>query len=103
MRIVLTGAAGGIGRSLMTALSAGHEVTGIVRTPRPGQRSIAFADKPALLAALAAADCVIHCALDAKAKGRDFLRVNRAMNSEILENGVKGRCKFYVFVSSQVV
>ncbi len=106
MRIVLTGAAGGIGRSLMTALSAGHEVTGIVRTPRQsagGQRSVAFADKPALAAALAGADCVVHCALDAKAKGRDFLRVNRAMNSEILENAVKGRCKFYVFVSSQVV
>lgn len=103
MRIVLTGAAGGIGRSLMKALSAGHEVTGVVRTPRPGQRSIAFADKPALVAALTEADCVIHCALDAKAKGRDFLSVNRAMNSEILENAVKGRCKLYVFVSSQVV
>jgi nucleoside-diphosphate-sugar epimerase len=106
VRIVLTGAAGGIGRSLMAVLSAEHQVTGVVRTPRPtagGQRYVAFADKPALAAALATADCVIHCALDAKAKGRDFLPVNRAMNSEILQGALGGRCRLYVFVSSQVV
>jgi nucleoside-diphosphate-sugar epimerase len=106
VRIVLTGAAGGIGRSLMATLSTGHEVTGIVRTPRPSSgaaRYVAFADKAVLAAALAEADCVIHCALDAKAKGRDFLPVNRAMNTEILAGALKGRCKLYVFVSSQVV
>jgi nucleoside-diphosphate-sugar epimerase len=108
LKIVLTGASGGIGRSLMAALGAAHEITGIVRTlprePRqPGPRFIAFADKPALGRALAEADCVIHCALDAKAKGRDFLAVNRAMNTEILAGALKGKCRLYVFVSSQVV
>lgn len=108
MKIVLTGASGGIGRSLMAALGAAHEVTGIVRAlPRdlrqPGTRFIAFSDKPALGRALADADCVIHCALDAKAKGRDFLPVNRAMNAEILAGALKGKCRLYVFVSSQVV
>ena len=51
MRIVLTGASGGIGRSLMATLGTVHEVTGVVRTPRPstdGQRYVAFEDKPAL-------------------------------------------------------
>ncbi len=62
-----------------------------------------FADKPALAACLAAADVVIHCALDAKAKGKDFLPVNHAMNREILAGALKGQCRLYVFVSSQVV
>ncbi len=102
----MTGAAGGIGRSLMAVLGADHEMVGVVRTPRPaadGQSVVASADKPALAAALADADCVIHCALDSKAKGRDFLAVNRAMNTEILEGALAGRCRLYVFVSSQVV
>ena len=102
----MTGASGGIGRSLMATLGTAHEMVGIVRTPRPaagGQSFVASSDKPALAAALAEADCVIHCALDAKAKGRDFLPVNRAMNTEILEGTLKGRCRLYVFVSSQVV
>ncbi|MEO7223146.1 MAG: NAD-dependent epimerase/dehydratase family protein [Devosia sp.] len=106
MRIVLTGAAGGIGRSLMSVLRRGHEVTGIVRTPRPtagGPRFVAFADKSALAEALTDAGCVIHCALDARAKGHDFLRVNRAMNTEILTRALAGSCQLYVFVSSQVV
>ena len=106
MRIVVTGAAGGIGRSLMAVLGAAHEMVGVVRTARPapaGQTIVASADKPALAAALADADCVIHCALDLKAKGRDFLSVNRAMNAEILEGALAGRCRLYIFVSSQVV
>lgn len=106
MRIVLTGASGGIGRSLMATLGAVHEMVGVVRTPRAssaGQSFVAFTDKPALTAALAGADCVIHCALDTKARGRDFLPANRAMNSEILDGALKGRCRLYVFVSSQVV
>ena len=92
----MTGASGGIGRSLMATLGTAHEMVGIVRTPRPaagGQSFVASSDKPALAAALAEADCVIHCALDAKAKGRDFLPVNRAMNTEILEGTHKGRCR----------
>ena len=95
MRIVLTGASGGIGRSLMTTLGADHEMVGVVRTVRAagGQQYVAFADKPALAAALADADVVIHCALDAKAKGRDFLPVNRAMNREILDGALQGRAK----------
>jgi nucleoside-diphosphate-sugar epimerase len=106
VRIVLTGASGGIGRSLMATLAADHEVVGVVRTPRPGAAGphyVTFDDKPALANALAEADVVIHCALDAKAKGRDFLEVNHAMNREILAGALKGRCRLYVFVSSQVV
>ena len=75
MKIVLTGASGGIGRSLMATLGADHEMVGVVRTPRPdvgGLRYVAFADKPALAVALADAEIVIHCALDAKTSGRDF-------------------------------
>ncbi|HZY68885.1 MAG TPA: NAD-dependent epimerase/dehydratase family protein, partial [Devosia sp.] len=56
-----------------------------------------------LQSALAEADCVIHCALDSKAKGRDFLPTNRALNTEILTGALAGRCRLYVFVSSQVV
>jgi nucleoside-diphosphate-sugar epimerase len=105
VKIVLTGASGGIGRSLMTTLGADHEMVGVVRAPRGTgtPRLVAFGDKPALAAALADADVVIHCALDAKARGRDFLLVNQAMNREILEGALKGHCRLYVFVSSQVV
>jgi nucleoside-diphosphate-sugar epimerase len=106
VRIALTGASGGIGRSLMATLAAAHAMVGIVRTPRPaagGVSYVASADTPALAAALADADCVIHCALDAKAKSRDFLPTNRAMNSAILTGALAGRCRLYVFVSSQVV
>ena len=70
MKIALTGASGGIGRSLMATFGAAHDMVGIVRTPRPssgGASHVAFGDKPALSAALADADCVIHCARDAKA------------------------------------
>lgn len=90
----------------MAALASTHDVTGVVRTlpSTPGEpRFVAFADKPRLAAALAEADCVIHCALDAKAKGSQFLAVNRAMNTEILEGALAGKCRLYVFVSSQVV
>lgn len=102
----MTGASGGIGRSLMATLGSTHDMVGIVRTPRPaagGRTYVASADKPALNKALATADCIIHCALDAKASRRDFLAVNRAMNAEILAGALAGRCRLYVFVSSQVV
>ena len=90
----------------MTTLASDHEMVGVVRTPKPdarGRRDVGFADKPALARALAEADVVIHCALDAKAKGRDFFPTNHAMNREILAGALRGRCKLYVFVSSQVV
>ena len=106
MKIALTGATGGIGRSLMAALGADHEVIAIVRTPRPdrdGVRHVAFSDKPALAAALAEAEIVIHNALDNKARGRAYMPANRGMNSEILEGALRGRCRLYVFMSSQVV
>lgn len=106
MKIALTGATGGIGRALMAALGADHEMIAIVRTPRPtkhGVRYVAFSDKPALAAALAEADVVIHNALDNKAKGRAYMPANRGLNSEILHGALKGKCRLYVFMSSQVV
>ena len=94
MKIALTGASGGIGKSLMATLGASHEMTGIVRTPRGDDaRYVGYGDKAALAATLAASDVVIHCALDAKAKGRDFLAVNHAMNREILSGALKGQCR----------
>ncbi len=90
----------------MAALGIDHEMVAIVRTPRPtknGVRYIAFSDKAALAEALADADVVIHNALDNKAKGRDYMPANRGMNSEILEGALRGRCRLYVFMSSQVV
>jgi nucleoside-diphosphate-sugar epimerase len=106
VKIALTGASGGIGRSLMTTLGAAHEMIGIVRRPpaaASGQRFVNSGDRAALHAALAEADCVIHCALDAKAKGAQFLVANRTMNTEILAGALAGKCRLYVFVSSQVV
>ena len=88
----------------MATFGASHDITGIVRTPRNGDaRYVGYGDKAALGETLAGADVVIHCALDAKAKGRAFLPANRAMNSEILSGALKGKCRLYVFVSSQVV
>jgi nucleoside-diphosphate-sugar epimerase len=106
LKIALTGAAGGIGRSLMGILGEAHELTGIVRTPRaggPAGRYVAFIDKPAVAAAFAEADCVIHCAIDTRARRRDFLPANRAMNQEVLDGTLGGQCRLFIFVSSQVV
>ncbi|MEP7239759.1 MAG: NAD-dependent epimerase/dehydratase family protein [Devosia sp.] len=104
MRIVITGAAGGIGRSLMDVLGVRHEVTGIIRsTPLPGARTVRYDDKPALAAALAAADCVIHNALNTRVPARDFIAANTALAREILDGALKGNCKLFVYMSSQVV
>ena len=54
LKIALTGASGGIGKSLMATLGASHEMTGIVRTPRSDDaRYVGYGDKPGLAAALA--------------------------------------------------
>lgn len=106
MKVAITGANGGIGRALVSALRASHEVTGIVRTARPAADGVSFAassDPGALAAALAEADCVIHNALDTKAPARQFLAVNEALNRDILSGALKGRCRLYVYMSSQVV
>ena len=109
MRIVVTGASGGVGRSLMRVLAQSHDMTGVVRTPPAGSRRLDSAryvvssDRAGLAAAFAEADCVIHCALDSRTPARDFLAVNRKMNAEILEGALAGACRLYVFISSQVV
>jgi nucleoside-diphosphate-sugar epimerase len=106
LKVAITGANGGIGRALVAALRASHEVTGIVRTARPAADGVSFAassDPGALATALAEADCVIHNALDTKAPARQFLAVNEALNRDILAGAFKGRCRLYVYVSSQVV
>jgi len=106
VRIAITGATGGIGRALVAALSARHEVTGIVRAPRPAADGIAYAassDPAALAAALASADCVIHNALDSRAPAKQFLAVNEQLNRDIREGALRGQCRLYVYVSSQVV
>ncbi|MEO6394530.1 MAG: NAD-dependent epimerase/dehydratase family protein [Devosia sp.] len=109
MRIVLTGASGGIGHRLAERLAQSHQLTGIVRSPPGAGRAVsgvtyvAFADKPALRAALTNSDCVIHCALDSKAKPADFLAANKSLDAEILSGALSGSCRLYVYVSSQVV
>lgn len=106
MKVAITGAAGGIGRALVAALTPAHVVTGIVRAPRAvtgGVRYVASTDAESLAAALAEADCVIHNALDSKAPAKQFLAVNEALNRDILAGALKGRCRLYVYVSSQVV
>ncbi|MEQ1770083.1 MAG: NAD-dependent epimerase/dehydratase family protein [Devosia sp.] len=108
MRIAISGAAGGIGRRLVQVLhEAGHDVTGIVRTLPSAERAnaaityVASSDAPAFRTTLSAADCVIHCALDSKA--RDFLAANKAMDDAMLQGTLAGKAKLYVYFSSQVV
>lgn len=106
MKVAITGATGGIGRALVAALRSRHEITGIVRAARPAADGVTYAasaDPEAVAAALAAADCVIHNALDSKAPARQFLAVNEALNRTILTGALAGRCRLYVYVSSQVV
>lgn len=106
MKVAITGATGGIGRALVAALKQAHEVIGIIRSAPPANAGIAYvsyADAAGLGAALAGADCVIHNALDSKAKARDFLAVNEQLNRNILAGALKGDCRLYVYVSSQVV
>jgi nucleoside-diphosphate-sugar epimerase len=78
---------------------------GIVRTPRTdiGEAGVPYV--PLLQAGqdLADVDCVVHSALDAKAGLRNFHRVNRELNSRVLDTALAGRCSLYVFLSSWVV
>jgi nucleoside-diphosphate-sugar epimerase len=106
VKVAITGATGGIGRALVAALKPAHEVTGIVRSAPPASGDISYAsyaDAAGLAAALGDADCVIHNALNSKAKARAFLAVNELLNRDILAGALRGRCTLYVYVSSQVV
>lgn len=107
MRIVITGALGGIGKHLVETLSATHEVVGIVRTfkpdmPRDGSvRYVLFDNKADLARELQNAEVVIHAAL-AKSWTK-FAELNHALTDELLKGSSGGSCKLFVFFSSWVV
>jgi uncharacterized protein YbjT (DUF2867 family) len=66
MRVAVLGATGTIGRALVPALAADHEVVAISRSPRDDEtanvvsRAVDVADETALAAALAGVDVVYH-------------------------------------------
>ena len=85
MKVLVTGAAGGVGKAACRALNAaGHEVTGFDRLPSPeGATSIIgdILDRDAVIAAVDGHDALIHLA--ATPDEADFL-------DELLEPNVRG-------------
>src|SRR5258706_140879 len=106
MRIVVTGALGGIGRHLVESLATNHEVVGVVRTA-PSRwasgipvRSVPWADRVALARCLDEADVVTHAALDTRKRGDEFIRRNIAFTLDLLELSLRRAPKRFVYISS---
>lgn len=82
MKLLITGAAGRVGRALRARLQAGHELLGLDRVPGPGVDVVAdLGDAPPVDRALQGVDAVLHCAaLHAPHVGHaaeaEFQRVN---------------------------
>ncbi len=109
MKLVITGAAKGIGKNLAEVMKKKHEVTAIVRSLNTISKKIdninycPYSQKSFVDEYLKSADCVIHCALDRKIHRRDFLSKNLDLNKYVLEQSLKGTCKLFIYFSSQVV
>lgn len=82
MRIVITGAAGRLGRTLSARLrERGHDVHGVDRAEGADQQ-VSLADRPGLVAACAGADAVVHLAA--------MMSWQRADDAALLETNVLG-------------
>jgi len=107
MNICLVGAGGGIGRQLAKSFSDRHSVTAVYRSPPagvpPGIQAVQFSNGSDLASAVAAADVVVHAALNSKARGKRFIETNRATTERLLELLSPERCRLFVYFSSQVV
>jgi nucleoside-diphosphate-sugar epimerase len=117
MRIVITGAAGQIGRQMVEEFSEAHELRLIDRVRVPGKRSIVadlaqnhsflrrtswgFRRKP-WISSFEGADVVIHLAADVRnhASWECVLRDNIQVTWNVIEAAVKHRVPRVVFASS---
>ncbi len=93
-RIAITGASGFVGRHLVRAAAAGHDVTGLVRSDRAavlvreaGGRPTVLADEPAALArSLEGARAVVHLAqIGAEREGQTYEAVNVGLTARVVE------------------
>lgn len=85
MKIVITGAAGRIGRAVHARLAPRHELVGLDRVPAPTVRVVCdLLDAVAVRAALVGADAVIHTA------GLHALDVGRESDAEFRRVNVEG-------------
>lgn len=105
MNICLVGAGGGIGRQLLKTLATKHDVRAVYRTlpPGAGTNAVAFNDEAGLSEAVQSAQVVIHAALNTKARGKQFIPANQMVTERLLELIEVGRCRLFVYFSSQVV
>lgn len=109
MRIVLTGSSGRIGRAIFNALSPGHQVIGIDRTPFSTTRITGdFASLSLLTQAMQGADAVIHtAALHAPhvnlLPDSEFERVNVEGTRLVIEAARRAGIRRLVFTSTTAV
>src|SRR5690606_36883265 len=107
VHICLVGAGGGIGRQLLKTFSAGHRVSAVYRTmpahPPPDVETVRFADEAELARAVGEAEVVVHAALNTRDRGKAFTTSNRAVTEKLLSLLRPGRCRLFVYFSSQVV
>ena len=120
MRVVMTGAAGQIGRQLIGELSDRHELRLIDRVPVPQRKSVVadlakkkikvfsgrtsrgFAAEALLISLFKGADVVIHLAADVRnyASWECVLRDNIQVTWNVIQAAVKYRVPRVVFTSS---
>ena len=105
MKICLVGAGGGIGRQLLETFAASHRVRPVYRTlpQNADAAAVTFGDAEALADAVQTSEVVVHAALNTKARGQAFIPANRAVTDTLLDLIEPGRCRLFVYFSSQVV
>lgn len=108
LKVCIVGAGGGIGQRLVDAFAKRHRVAGVYRSlsRAPGRSDIEpvrYGDGAALAQSVAAAQIVIHAALNSKTRGAAFITQNRAITETLLALLDNSACRLFVYFSSQVV
>ncbi len=112
MKILVTGASGFIGKAILTSLSSGHDVAGMVRTDESAEQLKSAGFKTVIcdlrfggLPVLDGFEVVIHCAAKVTSWGRwkDFFEVNVEGTRRIMEAAKAAGVRRFIHMSTESV